>query len=200
MILRIYLIEYGSFNSQIAIGNGFTDWTTANWNTYNDLNPISETGLSNSSGNHTVNVSNGDDVTGSYMSYRGIENIYGHILEFIDGININDNVPYICNDPTDFADDTSTNYTNLGLTLATTDGWQNLLEQNNRVFLPASIGGSSSTMITDYYTQGSGWRVGKAGGEISSGLEGGIFDWELKGASSVMNSYTGTRLVIWVII
>ena len=66
--------------------------------------------------------------------------------------------------------------------------------------LPRTIGASSSTMITDYYTQGSGWRVAASGGELTSGVEGGMFNWELDGASSITNSYTGTRLVIWVII
>lgn len=199
LIQLLYLIEYGCFNSQVAIGNGLTDWSVSNWNTYNDYNSINKTGLSNSSGNHTVNVSNGDNTVGSYMSYRGIENIYGHILEFVDGFNINDNVPYVCEDPDNFADDTATNYTNLGLTLATSDGWENLLEQSNRVFLPASVGASSSTKLTDYYTQGSGWRVATSGGEATSGLDGGMFNWVLSGTSSTKNSYTGTRLVIWVI-
>jgi hypothetical protein len=114
----LYLIEYGSWYSQSEIGAGLTDWSSANWVAWNNNNPIEKTGLSNGRGNATGNVSNGSNTKGSYMSYRGIENFYGHLWKWVDGFNINSNIPYVCNDDTHFADGTSTNYTALGVTLA----------------------------------------------------------------------------------
>ena len=196
LIQLLYVIEYGWFKSQSTIGLGMTDWTDQKWNSYNDYNPINKTGLSNSLGNRTGNVSNGSDNIGSFMCYRGIENIYGNILKFVDGINVNNNIPYVCSDSNNFADDTTTNYTDLSITLATTDGWINGIEENNRVFLPSSVGASNNTKLCDYYRQDSGWCMACLGGLTTSGLEAGMYNWDIDGASTVKQRYIGTRLVI----
>jgi len=167
------------------IGNGLTDWSAA-WPGYNDYNPINNTGLSNTKGNATFNVSNGNGVVGSYMTYRGIENLYGHVWKWMDGININNNIPYVSNTDTQFSDDTTTNYTNLGITLINADGYQSTLKQISRGFFPASVGASSSTKITDYYYQASGWQVARLGGRADAGPE--------TGASSAAVRSIGARL------
>jgi len=136
-IQLLYLVEYADWNSQSMIGNGLTDWSSA-WPAWNDYNPINFTGLTNALGNATGNLSNGNGVVGSYMSYRGIENFFGHLWKWVDGININDRVPYVSNTDTDFADDTTTNYTSLAVTLATSNEYVKTLEQisrniNNRI-------------------------------------------------------------------
>jgi hypothetical protein len=118
------------------------------------------------------------------MSYRGIENFFGHLWKWVDGININGNVPYVSNTDTDFADNTATNYTALGVTLATANGYVVTLEQIERGFLTASIGGSSSTYVTDYYYQASGWRVALLGAPANDALDAGVADWNLSASSS----------------
>jgi predicted heme/steroid binding protein len=173
-IQLLYLVEYASFYSQSVIGNGLTDWSSA-WPGYNDYNPINNTGLSNAKGNTTFNLSNGNGVVGSYMTYRGIENWYGHLWKLVDGININNNIPYVSNNDTQFADNTTTNYTTLGVTLINSTGWQNTLCQTSRGFLPVSVGAASSTKITDYYYQAAGWRVVALGGRAHSSAVAGAF-------------------------
>jgi len=192
-IQLLYLIEYASWYSQSMIGAGLTDWSSA-WPAYNDYNPINFTGLTNSLGNATGNLSNGNGVVGSYMSYRGIENFFGHLWKWVDGINININVPYVCNDDTDFADDTATAYTALGITLAAADGYQMTLEQMARGFLPASIGGASNTYITDYYYQSTGWRVVTLGGAANNGANAGIACLAASAAASYLHRNLGGRL------
>jgi len=182
-IQLLYLIEYGDWNSQSMIGNGLTDWSSA-WPAWNDYNPIETCGNSNSDGNATANTSGGDGVVGSYMSYRGIENFFGHLWKWVDGINILGNVPYVCNTDTDFADDTVTNYTALGVTVHNANGYVVTLEQIARGFLCASVnGGSSSTYITDYYYQSTGWRVARLGGLASDALGAGVAAWYLISSS-----------------
>ena len=192
-IQLLYLIEYGNWNSQSVIGNGLTDWSAA-WPAWNNYNPIERTGLSNILGNATGSVSNGNGSTGSYMSYRGIENLYGHVWSWVDGVNVNVNVPYVCNVDTNFADDTVTNYTALGVTLANADGYQKTLEQIARGFLPASVGGSSSTYITDYYYQSAGWRVARLGGYAKDGTSAGVAYWRLFDASSNLHRSITSRI------
>ncbi len=186
----LYLIEYGSFYSQSEIGAGLTDWSGGVLIARNNYNPIEKTGLSNILGNATGSVSNGDGVRDSYMSYRGIENLWGHLWCFVDGININSNVPYVCNNDTQFADDTVTNYTSLGVTLANSDGYQVALEQIARGFLPVSVGGSSSTYITDYYYQAAGWREARLGGYAIDGPKAGICCWRLSSSGHFSSALT----------
>jgi hypothetical protein len=192
-IQLLYLIEYGSWYSQSEIGNGLTDWSPANWVAWNSYNPIEKTGLSNILGNATGSVNNGNNAKGSYISYRGIENFYGHLWKWVDGFNVNNNIPYVCNDDTHFADDTTTNYTVLSVTLASSSGYQKTLEQIARGFLPASVGGSSSTYITDYYYQNTGWRVAALGGRAITGAHAGAACWYLAYSSGDATRYIGSR-------
>lgn len=192
-IQLLYLIEYASFYSQSMIGNGLTDWNTA-WFGYNNYNPINNTGLSNAKGNVTFSVSNGDGVVGSYMTYRGIENWYGHIWKWVDGMNINNNRPYVSNTRANFADDTSTNYTDIGVNLINANGYQSTLVNIDTGFLPALVGASSSTKITDYYYQDTGWRVARLGGYAADGADAGAFYLVVHRTSSDTSRAVGARL------
>lgn len=193
-IQLLYLIEYGDWNSQSMIGNGLTDWSSA-WPAWNDLNPIETCGNSNSDGNATANTSGGNGVVGSYMSYRGIENVFGHLWKWVDGFNVNSNVPYVSNTDTEFADDTVTNYTALGVTLAAANEYVVTLEQIGRAFLAASVvGGSSSTYVTDYYYQAANWRVATLGGDADSALTAGVAYWHLSDASGYRCQYVAGRV------
>jgi len=195
-IQLLYLVEYASFYSQSVIGAGLTDWASATWSAYNDYNPINNTGVSNAKGNTTFNLSNGDGVVGSYMTYRGIENWYGHIWKWVDGINIDTNIkPYVTNTQP-FTDDTATNYTALNITLPAS-GWQNNLQQQSRGFLPISVGapGSATTKITDYvYTSGGDWRVVQLGSPATYGADAGAFYLNATNVSGHANRTIGGRL------
>ena len=185
----LYLIEYASFYSQSVIGMGRTELSGGSWvaNSY-----IGQCGKSNVDGNGTGNI--GGNTNTAYMSYRGIENFYGNVYNWVDGININANVPYVSNVDTDFADDTATGYTNLGVILVAANGYQATLEQISRGFLPASVGGSSSTKITDYYYQSAGWRVFMLGGYACNSADAGVFCAALTSASSYAIVNIGGRL------
>jgi len=127
------------------------------------------------------------------MTYRGIENWYGHIRKWVDGFNINSNVPYFSNTDTDFADNTAANYDVPGVELHNSDGWAGALEQIDEGFLPADETGTATTKITDYYYQASGWRVALFGGSAADGTYAGGFFWHLYNASSALYAYVGGR-------
>ena len=195
-IQLLYLVEYADFYSQSMIGNGLTDWVSASWAAWSNYNPIETTGNSNSDGNVTANTSGGDATVGSYMSYRGIENWYGHIWKFVDGFNINNNIPYFCNTDTDFADDTAANYDAPGVTLHNVNGYQGALEQISEGFLPAGVTGTSTTKITDYYYQAAAWRVALLGGVAHDGAAAGGFCWALHTAAAYVSAHFGGRLAM----
>ena len=188
-IQLLYIIEYADWNSQSMIGKGRVERATGTWakDSY-----IGVTGKSNSNGNATASV---ESITNSaYMSYRGIENFYGNVWKWIDGININSNAPYVCNNDVNFIDDVVTNYTNLNITLSNSDGYQETLEQISRGFLPSTVGGASNTYITDYYHQNSGWQVAAFGGCADIELYAGITYWHFSLLSTDNYINIGGRL------
>lgn len=206
----LYLTEYASWDSQSMIGNGLTDWASG-WPAWNNYNPIETTGNSNSNGNATANTSGGDATVGSYMSYRGIENFFGHLWKWVDGMNIhnydddagtNYSRVYISNIDTQFADNTATNYQAIA-DICEADGYIATLEQIPRGFLPASIGASSSTKITDYFytyyddlgaAPFDDWRVAALGGNASAGLTAGVAGWHVDDSSGGRRRHLGGRL------
>ncbi len=200
-IQLLFLTEYASFYSQSMIGAGITNVT--DWVAYNYQNPIAKSGNSNSIGNATGNTAGSTSSateTTKYLSYRGIENWFGHIWKWIDGININNNIPYIVNNATNWVDDTTVNYTRpnnvLGaaVTMINANGYQSTLLAISEGFLPLTIGASSSTKITDRYSQNAGWRIFALGGVSDSGTSAGGFCGDLGYNSSYSTRYIGTRV------
>ena len=138
------------------------------------------------------------------MSYRGIENFYGHIWKFIDGYKVNNSIPYLCNNFANFSDaENTTNYTNptdvngTAITMHNADGYQGTLELTGRAFMPASLtGGSASAKITDYYYQAAGWRVAISGGRALHATHGGVFFLVVDAVLTRVSRDIGGRLVL----
>jgi hypothetical protein len=193
----LYLVEYASFYSQSVIGAGISN--VGDWPAYNDYNPIAPTGNSNPAGNATANTGGAATAAAEvtkHMTYRGIENWYGHIWSWLDGINTNNNRSYVCNVAASLADDTTTGYTDIGVNNHNSNGYQATLLNIARGFLPASVaGGSSSTKVTDYYWQAAGWLVAASGGYANSGEYVGAFCLNLSSGAGIRYRFIGGRAV-----
>ena len=213
----LYLVEYADFDSQTMIGNGRTMFSSGNW-TADSVGDgsgyggyIGQCGYSNADGNATnatdraaaLNISAIDTSQAAYqdyMTYRGIENFFGNVWQWVDGINVNDNIPYACNNPDDFADDTATGYDRLvdvggnNVTLHNANGYIGALEQLQAGFLPADVTGSDATKICDYYYQDPGWRVVFFGGVAYVALNAGAFCVHARRTSSSDNVDVGGRI------
>jgi len=203
----LYLTEYASFYSQSVLGYGIA--AVEDWVEYNDYNPIAKTGNGNAIGNASGNTATDAITTGAaakdvYLKYRGIENLYGHIWKFVDGYKVNNNIPYLCNNFANFSDAESTaNYTNpkdangAAITMHNANGYQGTLELTGRAFMPASItGGAADKKITDYYYQGSGWRVVYSGGSASNAADDGAFCLNASYVLAFVSRKIGGRLVL----
>ena len=125
------------------------------------------TGGSNSIGNASSPATNDD----TWMSYRGIENFYADIFEWIDGINISERLVYTSNTQSSFASDVFTGaYTSTGITLPSS-GYIKDMSFSIKGFIPTnSVGGSDSTYVTDYAASHAGARVAAFGGNAGAGL------------------------------
>lgn len=180
-VLMLFAVEYG-FNSQIAVGQGVVSVSAATY-----------------AGQTTGNITSGtqDDNT-TPVNWRGIENLWGNIFDWIDGLNINDRVPYFCNTYT-FVDNTSTNYTQISFSLPssyyiTAFGYDST---NDWVLLPSE---SSSTAnptgpIGDRIVSNSGWCVTPLGGAWNYISNAGAFCWDCNVSSSYAYNDVGARIM-----
>ena len=180
----LYLVEYADFNSQAKIGQGIVNDTAAH-----------KTGETDVMVYHTGRAAGTDGKTA--VQYRGIENPWGNVSEFIDGINILTQVAFICTEPESYADDTNDNYKSCGFTTPDSEFIKEL--GFSSVFpwalLPdISGGGSSTTYIPDFVYSGLGERVLNVGGHITSKQEAGLFFFHAGVYSSGKSNKIGSRL------
>jgi hypothetical protein len=110
------------------------------------------------------------------MSYRGVENWYGNVWTWLDGVNVlADYKYYVCNEPNDYADDTSTNYTLVHTGTDQMSGYPDKLADNSAGFFPTAVGGSTSSYVPDYWYDTTGNRVVLFGQDADNGLAAGAF-------------------------
>jgi hypothetical protein len=187
----LYMTEYATMNSQSAIP-GYTEGGTWAWSNVRTTGRTMH--LGNASG--TIAGVSGFD-PGTYNianSYRGIENFYGHVWKWVDGINFNSQRIYINNNPATWADDTTTNYTDTGLNLPASAFASNF---HNGLLLPsAASGADASTYVTDYVWSNSGWRALLCGGglDITAAASAGVFARDANSAGSARITAVGSRI------
>ncbi len=188
-IQMLILVEFANNDVQSVIGRGYCD--------------------GNSSARATGSCDNVSGLTGRPAGtaglrdvvWRGIEGFWGNVWEWVDGVNWNGGMYYVCNDPSKYADDTTTNYTTLSFTGSINWGGDYIVEEglditNNHVILPrAANAGSSSTYECDACWSGTGRRVFQRGGAWDYGSYCGLFTASLYSDSSSSHSSFGSRLL-----
>ena len=198
VIYRLALTEFKTWKLQEKL-EGNTEYSSFD---YAKATPAGATlGLGNYSG------SIWSETEGKYIanSYRGIENPFGNVHQWLDGANIdtNDNQRlWVCCNPANYASDTTTNYIDTGCAsgIDNTDGYIKDVYGTGKyasLFPVSNTGASSSTFISDYlYTAalGSGWRVLRAGGTLYGGRKAGFGCRASNYSSSSYYSYIGVRL------
>lgn len=153
--------------------------------------------------NDSLGNASGCLINDSYHSvnYRGIENIFGHMWQHIDGLNIKDYIAYICKDPASYENDKfDAPYEKIGYVNAeTTDSYIKKLgldEKHPEVALPTEIGASSSTGACDNYWCAEGNRIAYVGGSFSDyWSKAGFFAWACSHTSSHTYWTSGARLL-----
>ena len=132
--------------------------------------------------------------------YRGIENIFGNVWAWVDGINIKDYQAYLCKDPAQYVSDKfEAPYKKLGYLDVNANGWSKTLgfdPDEPLVRFPKEIGAADSTYQCDYHWTAAGIRVARVGGYLVNGTYCGLWCWFLNGASSNSYWYLGCRVLI----
>lgn len=182
-IQMLFVAEYMSFNSQLKLGAGNTNGSYLASSAVQTDSPHTIAGASNSWGNGSTNgtqPSAGAKPGTAYMSYRGIENWFGNCWSWCDGINVNvgtAGLVHYTNNYTNFADNTTTNYTQIASSYPTASGYiRNILSTGFAFLSSNNTGGSSTTFLTDYhYASASLSRVVGVGGNADYGARAGAF-------------------------
>lgn len=179
----LYRVEYADWGSQEKIGPGIVNDTAAH-----------KTGETDAMVYHTGRAAGTDGKTA--VQYRGIENPWGNVWEWVDGINFNNYAPVICTDPTKYADDTTTNYTVAGVPLGGSGSTKTLGISTNLpwAYLPREPGGSETTYIPDSMNSSSEWKVLMVGGSRGNSSAAGLFCFHAGNSSSSSGVSIGTRL------
>jgi hypothetical protein len=170
MVQMLMLVELGHFDAQTKIGRGIVDIT-------DDLStnmamPTGQTAeLGNKSGAATGNVHPVTGESANSISYRGLEDWWGNIWEWTDGINIQaDNKPWIA-DHGFQSDLFAAPYASMGVTLSNDNGYASdihVTPEHDYCFLPSEVGASATTKLCDYYYQSTGNRAARRGGHGTS--------------------------------
>ena len=171
-IWLLYTIEYANWNSQLAfnaaltndgfkqggLGNGVTNVTGTDWNTFNNYYPIIPCGTSDALGNKTGEVEytlpstfKPDNVVKVKVPrYRGIENPFGHIWKNVDGVIFDiktdadggTSTIYLAKTEADYGDTVTEGFSELGQ-LPRANGF--ISNTYLGTFLPSAATGASST-------------------------------------------------------
>lgn len=182
-VQMLFAVEYG-FNSQLSLGQGFTDSSNSN--------PIN-------TGTTTGSISSGSTTNAKIaVNYRGIENMWGNKFTWIDGLNMDSSTPYICNSYS-FADDTITGYTQISFNCPSSNNYQSALgydSNNDWVILPSEASGANqNSAIGDYVYTSAGSSAAHLGGSWNYSSYAGVFCWRLHSSASTRHRTFGARLM-----
>lgn len=201
-IYELFAIEYATLNMQKAydatltaegykkggIGNGVTITTKPDWSTFSSSYPFIPCGASdaiaNSSGEASYVIIGwpDGDKTVYVPRYRGIENIFGHLLKYNDGVMVvviplTSSKFYICKNPNNFTHGDVTNYTYV-TDLTLTNGYiKSLFYNDNGIFIPnINVGGSETTYFCDWLRYNGTLKTSGGYGPILSGGDAGDYN------------------------
>lgn len=133
------------------------------------------------------------------FKYRGIEDLWGNLYQFVDGVNINDHQAWVCNDARVYASNVFADpYEKLGYVNLNANSWVSEMGYDPKhpyAQFPIKGGGTASTHYADHYYQDLGQRIARFGGDWSAGAFAGLSVWHLIGSSASAFSHVGGRLL-----
>lgn len=209
-VQRLFIMEFGNFDSQTTLGKGNTEWSFSDGadSAYEIIRTGSTMLLGNKSG-YLNKTYEGNEITNGKVSisYRGLEDFYSNVWQFIDGIITIDTGYYFTNSFDKMNQIKSDNvlntqgWINYVTTVPTSNGYISQMYGGTMdfSFFPEGTNGGSSTYYCDYRYSYNGvgvLRVGVFGGSWAEyyGSRTGAFFWNLNHSASAVISNIGSRL------
>ena len=189
--------DYDAENKALALQGDPVDVTAGNIVWSSGWRSGFSSGITASSG------SIGSNADGKYpCMYRGIENPWGSVYEFVDGVNITDHQAWTCKDAAQYASNVfAAPYEQLSYVNHDVNGYPTAMGHDpGHPFaeLPIAIqtsGISSAKYYSDYYYQSAGQRIALVGGNWNNGANAGLSYWSLLNSSGSAHVSLGGRLL-----
>lgn len=185
-IWLLYIVEFANWNSQTCIGYG----CSASNSKYN-------TGATSSMIYHTGTTAASRTSYASGCQYRYIEDLWGNVFDWIDGIRFSSSNIYVYKNPSEFSD--SSGGVNTG-TRPTSSGYISSWAQPSTsgydwAIYPGAVSGSNSTYVPDSCYYSSSGVVLCVGGCYSQNLDYGLFYLSGNYSASVSGGSVGVRVM-----
>ncbi len=186
IIKELFMIEFATTNTQ-SIMKGYTDGgnTAALITGHTDY-------VKTPSGSEISNT------TGTYAcKYRGIENPFGNVWKWVDGISFDAEKVFICTDPTAYDGAKKTPpYFYYG-NRPTGEGYAKVVspfDKNPLIQFTSATGAGASTYYCDYYYYNASGTVLIVGGHWYDGGNAGLWHWYGHYSATATDSDVGGRL------
>ena len=179
----LFTVEYAQLNSQAAynseltsegfrqggLGEGVSNLPNSDWLTFNNHNPFIPCGFTDTLGNstgvvaYTVYNEDGSKLnTLNVPRYRGVENLFGHIWKWTDGINVRispteanggDNLSkvFVCEDPSKLNDTNYNGYKHVGNETRLPGFVKEIIFGEEGEIIPSILGYGSTQFFCDYH-------------------------------------------------
>ncbi len=185
LIQMLYLVEYADYDSQEVLGLGNTNNTEIiKMGECNHLGMKS--GTLNNDGKHSV-------------IYRGIEDIFGNVWQYIDGINVEEHQVFLNYNPSTYqVDKFDGDYQKLGYVNALNNGYELQLgydRNHSLVAFSISTSNNETSSISDYYWQSSGNRTAILGAAYVNKNNAGMWSFAFGDTSTHAGHSVGSRLL-----
>ncbi len=183
IIQMLYLVEYADYDCQKMLGNGVCNGSKIN-----------------SGGCDTLLMKSGclANDRKSAVIYRGIENLWGNISQWLDGINIDSYYASVCYDRSQYASNkVASPYKKLAYEDATSNGYIKTMgydADNSAIQRATATEDTDGTYCPDYFDSDSSTRAVYVGGSYNHGGYCGLWFADY-GTSSNAYSYLGGRLL-----
>ena len=177
-VLILYLIAYKNLNSQQALGYGYANGNSSSHQT---------------GGTNTKGLVYGESGGKQQMCFLGIEDFWGNMYQFVDGMKLNGYNIMVATNNKSF-NDSASGYENVGTTKSLSGRIDKVAHTNKGGFFPMSTSGSDTTYYCDYGYAYSGF-FGYCGGYWDDGLNAGAFYLHVRCSASSYSSDIGSRLV-----
>ena len=229
LLYWLFVVEYATLNtqkpvntekdangfSQGGLGNGVTNLNSTKWDAFNGYHPFIPCGYTDELGNGTGEVEfsmpeeyDSAGLTVKVPRYRGIENPFGHLWQWTDGINvrISPNEPtgdglskvFVTDNPEYFNDSNYDGYSHVGNEVRTEGYVKSVIFGEGGEIMPDVVGGGSTTYFCDYhYTNiptSEALRGVLFGGDANDGAGAGFGYANSNNAPSAANASLGSRL------
>lgn len=184
-IQMLYLVEYGNWDSQTAIGYGC-----------GNNSATQSVGASDSMPYHTGTMQSSRTTYGVGCQYRYIEDLWGNVYDWCDGIYFSDATIYGILNPANYSD--TSNGTNIGTRPASS----NYISAYNTptalgfewALYPSAVSGSATTYVCDYCSYSSSGVVLYCGGYYYQDQYRGLFYLNGNYSASYTSAGIGCRL------